>query len=428
MDEQLSFPDFLKNKIPTIFINDSKLNTEDLNYDDIKKNFKENFDTDQIIALYDEGIISSKRKQICFTNAGVYYLDRFSKDVQKIIFNEIGKVYKTQNESKIQLEIGDGLVEVDWGDNLHTGKLLSFFEHIRSFKKNELIDEYDTILSIQDLPQPERVAYIKIIVNMTFKDDQLIDSKELSEIQLLMAQNKIDSSHRRMIMEYINDPNQDFNELWETVSSRYSGESERILKLSLVKDMIRVDRITNDTKSYIYNNYITDFAKEYDISPEEKDLIQEAIREEIKLISGEIQEKEYISKMEAISKTADNIGFPMQAIWISGSVTGLSALGMLGIFITTGILGVAAYVGYKKLIQDNIGESAAKRDFLLRKILEMNQVALKNISEDIQEISTKLIELTDDVNLNKVRIKQIQKQFSLYINSMKDRTEGGQYA
>src|SRR5690606_39241267 len=43
------------------------------------------------------------------------------------------------------------------------------------------------IVSVDELPESLKVAYIKVIINMAFENDGIIDEREFSEILLLMT-------------------------------------------------------------------------------------------------------------------------------------------------------------------------------------------------------------------------------------------------
>ena len=324
--------------------------------------------------------------------------------------------------------------------------MIHFFQKIRTYCNNEQINETDQAQTIEDLSQEARFKYTQILVNLTYEDDKLIDAQELSEIHLIMAQIKLDSKWRSDIINYIQLHDKDLDVLWEDLCDSVPNGAERSIAMSLMKDMIRIDNLTQDNETAFDNPFIMRFKKLTHIEKIQMEGIEEANNLEQKFISGEINENEFKSGIEQITKTSFSIGLPLTAIWFSGSVTGLSITGITSGLASIGMVGLgmgsmlsgsgvaiasglAIYKGFDKLFKFK-GEEAPsrRRELLIKKIMEMNQFALRNISEDIRIIGENLIKLTEEVNINREKITDIQKQFSLYIASMDDRSKGANYA
>lgn len=132
--------------------------------------------------------------------------------------------------------------------------------------------------------------------------------------------------------------------------------------------------------------------------------------------------------MKDIAAKAAGIGVPLGAVYISGSVVGMSAagmtsglasLGMGGILgfssMATGIgvavlLGIGAYQGVKFLTGSNAVSKYAYRADMLRTILKENQKVISQIIDDLNYIVQKLNALIKEHNAEKEKIEILVKK------------------
>ena len=72
-------------------------------------------------------------------------------------------------------------------------------------KEFDNFDEEEQFKALEEMSEDIKIAYIKIIVNMTFFDDQDIDERELAEILLLLSRITNDKETRFKIRSYMSE-------------------------------------------------------------------------------------------------------------------------------------------------------------------------------------------------------------------------------
>ena len=102
-----------------------------------------------------------------------------------------------------------------------------------------------------DMSNKLKVAYLKIIINMTFIDDEEIDEKELAELFLLMTRLELDKESRFEVRAYITEISHknliSVENLLEIIKNNSEVSHYQSLMISLAKDLINTYFSTNDT-------------------------------------------------------------------------------------------------------------------------------------------------------------------------------------
>lgn len=128
---------------------------------------------------------------------------------------------------------------------------------------------------------------------------------------------------------------------------------------------------------------------------------------------------------------------PIAAIYMSGSVVGLSAAGMtsglaalglggvLGLSsMATGIgvvvlLGIGVYSGIQRAVGGNKEKADAQfRDLMLQEVLRNHQKAIAALGEDLADLAQGIVELSRDVLENKLKIEKLGKEVTLFAGAL----------
>ena len=129
--------------------------------------------------------------------------------------------------------------------------------------------------------------------------------------------------------------------------------------------------------------------------------------------------------MKLLSAKAAAVGTPLAAVYLSGSVVGMSAagitsglasLGMGGLLglssMTTGIgvavlIGVGAYAGIRKLTGANEINRSKRRELMLTEVIKQTQETISCLMQDINFITSKLNEYIESNGFQEARMKQL---------------------
>lgn len=121
------------------------------------------------------------------------------------------------------------------------------------------------------------------------------------------------------------------------------------------------------------------------------------------------------------------VGTPLAAVYLSGSVVGMSAAGMtsglaalgmggvLGLSsMATGIgvavlLGVGAYSGVRKLTGANELTRFKQRQFMLIEVIKQTQASISSLMQDINYIAVKFNKLLDNHGAESSKLKELMR-------------------
>lgn len=141
-----------------------------------------------VLAIYDNTVFGSAKDGIVFTGEKLVVKETFESPydvfynnieaveyIEDVTVNDKGKEKRTESVS-LRLKSGEvkqlkGLMECDYK------KLSDVLEHIISHFDE--FKEEDQLITLAEMSEALKVAYVKIIVNMAFFDDDLVDKKRV---------------------------------------------------------------------------------------------------------------------------------------------------------------------------------------------------------------------------------------------------------
>lgn len=203
---------------------------------------------------------------------------------------------------------------------------------------------------VEDLPDELKECYLGVLVWLVHTDDSQIDERELCEIQLLMTQLRCSADVRKAVRSHLEHPQglEVEAQITEMVNHVPSGNSdtEDALRYSLIKDAIRVRRATSGGPVR-EQPAICELARVLGIGPKQVEVIERACAEDERILAGDVSDSDIKKAAKSMAAQAARVGVPVAAVYMSGSVTGLSAAGIasgLAALGLGGVLGLSAMV------------------------------------------------------------------------------------
>ncbi|EMZ7505384.1 hypothetical protein ABE409_000339 [Campylobacter upsaliensis] len=379
-----------------------------------------------IIALYDSTLFGSAKEGIVFT--GEKMLIKTSSVLISIEYREISKAEyfevveqvkadKTRTSKGIKIFKGEEVVELkdtDVSPAIH--KPLELFLNKLIAECSEF-KEVNLLQPLEEMPSVLKNAYVKILINMAFDNDGEIDEKELTEIMFLMGRISIDDEGRFELRSYIAEigisaiSTQD---LLTIIKDNAEAAHYEAIMISLVKDIFSIHASTTlstEEGSIIqvsYPDFLQKHKEIFGLSTDKIELARIAVENDFKILYENVDDDKIKQAAKDLAAKAASVGAPIGAIYLSGSVMGLSAAGMtsglaslgmggmLGLSsMATGIgvavlIGVGVYHGVKYLTSNNELSKYKTRELMLHEVIKQTQKSISLMIGDINIIVKKL--------------------------------------
>ncbi|MWV61619.1 hypothetical protein DCO58_08590 [Helicobacter saguini] len=453
--------EFILENIKSIFENNKNIfvtpNIPDKKINNVIKAFKiDNYKN--IVAIYDNTIFGAADEGIAFLGEKMV-LKSDTTSPKEILYSDIDKL---EYECK-EIETKPGKIEKQEklffinknGEKSDISYCLiaSNYKHLESFINKMLescssFKNEDLLKPLEEMSQSFKEAYIKIVINMAYSDDDKIDSKEQAEIFYLMSKINLDQETRMNVREYLVSVNKDsmnnIKDLLEILKQEAEPSVYKSYMISLTKELVNLHYATKLDSNASEFDFITaeiPFVKQYQelfgVSDEQLRFICESLQNDYKLLNNDIEDSQMKQMMKDTAAKAAGIGVPLGAVYLSGSVAGLSAagmtsglaaLGMGGILgfsaMATGIgtvvlIGVVAYQGVKFLTSDNSLSKYKVRELMLHEILKQNQKTISQVIGDINYLVEKLNNVIIESNKKgealSIKEAQIKKLVSMMV-------------
>jgi len=369
-----------------------------------------------VVGLFDNTLFGSGKDGLFFTGEQMIYRAAFSDPVSvpfaAMTSAEYIEVISGKNNDKIEpcvrIRRKDGsvldlksLTDCDYkklASVLH-GAISGFAE----FKEEK------QVVPIEDMSEDLKVAYVKVLVNMAYDNDGVIDAKEMAEILLLMTRIDLRAGSRMILREYM--ANRSGLAAVEQLITIVDGECPegqiKSVHLSLAKDLINTYLSTAEgdlTQFAFFNKH----RRLLQVSDAEIELAVDAIMLDRQLLNEDISDDQIVATLKALSAKAAAVGTPLAAVYLSGSVIGLSAAGMTSGLATLGmggmlglssmatgigvavLIGVGTYAGVRKLTGADELTRFKRRELMLHEVLKLTQSSISMLVEDINFITESL--------------------------------------
>lgn len=340
----------------------------------------------------------------------------------------------------------ENIVIKNSGSHIYYHKFNDFIQEILS-SYQEFTEERQ-IVPLEEMTEAVKLAYLKIIVNMTYADDSKLDQVELSEMFLLMNRMVLTQETRFLLRAYMFDLEKldGMEILLQNLNNEIPSGQVKTVHISLVKDLVNIyfstkDRDLNNFKFLQENRDL------FQITKEDLELIVMALDADYKLLDDNISDDKMTAVFRELSAKAAAVGTPLAAVYLSGSVIGMSAAGMtsglamlgmggvLGLSsMATGIgvavlLGVGAYKGVKKFTGANELSQYKRKQLMLVEVIKQTQGAISTLFSDINYIVNKLNDVTllqSQLSLQNDKFIEQNAQLVSIVKNLKSMTGAGE--
>lgn len=409
--------------------------------------FKYDGDPESIIGICDNTTFGSAKEGFLLTGAKVVYKEAFEEPIAFLYENIESIEYQVQAETNakgkekktesIVIKQKDGETQkINYGGLVNREKLADILTG--ALGEFEKFDEQKQLQPIEDLSEELKTAYLKVIVNLAFDDDDTVDDVEFAEILQLMTRLKLKVESRHVIRKYISDISNltPVLDLVEIIDSNSPDGMKKSLHISLVKDLISThSSITGkDTANF---SFLEKHRNTFAVSDEEIELAQMAIASDRKILDRNYTDKAITKSLKELSAKAGAVGVPLGAVYLSGSVVGLSAAGMTSGLATLGmggalglssmatgigaaiVLGVVAYRGVKHFTGSGVDEGDKRREIMLQDVIRQSQRTLNMVIEDINHLSSELSNAIAQESVTRSNFDLILAKLSQYSRASK---------
>ncbi|EOI2317646.1 MULTISPECIES: hypothetical protein [Proteus] len=393
-----------------------------------------------VIALLDTTVFGSGKDGLAFTGEKMVYKPVFESPIV-INFSELDKSeyirnVTTDNKGKekiIEYTIitrKDGSsFKVENISECNIEKLSEFLNTINS--QFDTFEEEDQLVTLSEMPEELKVAYLKVIVNMAYSNDGELDKDELAQILLLMTRLELSAESRFTLREYSTTGKlENLESLIQTIDKTCISSHNKVIKISLVKDLFSVFMSVNNGQ---YDNFtfFNDNYNLFNVTDDEVKLIIDALKLDFKMLNDDFNDDALTRGMKELGAKAGAVGVPLAAVYLSGSVVGMSAAGLTSGLATLGLggvlgfssmatgigvavlLGVGAYKGIKHLTGANELDKTKRRELMLNEVIKQTQATISYLMEDINFITTKLSEAILSYNVQDEKVKQLLQKVKL---------------
>lgn len=413
------------------------LNEKKLNNAAIAFNCEDNYQS--IIAVYDNSILSNAKSGLLFTGKKMVHSEYGDFEYNKIQFVEY--IYNVTVDDKGK-EHSEEYVLIIKDDTEYKFKNLMGmdYEEFSNFL-NRIIKEFDNyeeeeqLKALEEMSEDIKLSYLKIIVNMTFVDDQIIDERELAEILLLLSRISTDKETRFKIRSYMSELSlenmESVQELVSLLKNEVQSSHIKSIMFSLVKDLINVyySSKTNKTREF---QFLEEYKDIFGVTKEDIDLAFTAVESDHKMLNEDLNDDQMKNIMKEVLTKAGSAGVPLAAIYISGSVVGMSAagitsglatlglgLGMTGGLVVVGLISILTYKGLKHLTGANELDKFKTKEFMLNEVIKQTQKTISMLIEDINYLIQKLNDLLINHSEDTEKIKKLVTLVAQYQKTIK---------
>lgn len=368
-----------------------------------------------VVALFDNTLFGTAKDGLLFTGEQLIYRSGFADPIHflyegiiSVKYTQLhtGSLDKLEHSLVIERKDNSQLVIKDLKDCDYAALASVLQSVINNF--SDFQDEKQ-LIPLEEMDEAVKVAYLKVIVNMAYDNDAVIDEKEFAEILLLMTRLDLSPESRFSVRTYTTNFKQavPLDTLLTELDNRCPRGQVRPLHISLTKDLINLYFSTGGSSLEAFG-FLQKNRALLQVSDDEIDLAVAAIRNDHSMLKDDVTDDQIISALKLLSAKAAAVGTPLAAVYLSGSVVGMSAagltsglatLGMGGLLglsgMTTGIgvavlIGVGAFAGVRKLTGADELTRSKRRELMLVEVIKQTQATISLLMQDLNHITERL--------------------------------------
>ncbi|BDX02824.1 hypothetical protein MACH16_15720 [Marinomonas pontica] len=395
-----------------------------------------------IIAIQDATLFGKSDEGFIFTG------DRFIHDKRGVfLYSEIEKVEykedvtvnaKGKESIKKYVEITkDGKVH-KFSDmyGVKDQKLSDFLGQIVS-DFSEFKNEKQAV-DLVEMNDEFKINYLKLIANMTYEDDGDIDELELSEILLLSTRLHLSVEARSEVRKYISEIENDIEPVQNILSSirDLSDQSQhKSIMISLAKDIVNTYYSSkSETNGEV--PFLLKHKDSMELSHDDLQFAQDAVSEAFQILNDDVDDNDIRDNASKLASTAAAVGAPIAAVYISGSVVGLSAsgvtsglatlglgMGMTGGLAILGAVGFLTFTGVRKFSGVNELDRFKVKQAMLNEALKQTHLTIKNTIEDINYLVEKLSEAMETGESNRAEVLKLKGMVAKFAGALQKESQ-----
>ncbi|EKO3692665.1 hypothetical protein P0F02_000697 [Vibrio metschnikovii] len=393
-----------------------------------------------IIAIYDNTLFGSAKDGFALTGEKIVIKNAFEAPFS-LSFTEIEEVKYIRNvtvsdKGKEKVEQYINFIKKDGKIIKLNGLLECKYEKLAEVLNSAVQDfdsfeEEDQLVTLSEMSERLKVAYVQIVINMAFSDDAAIDQKEYAEILQLMTRLELSKDSRFELRSYLAsiDNLVELEELLAIIDAEAKASHNKSIKISLVKDIINIYMSVNNGE-YLDCPFLRENQKLFGVSDEEIELAIQAIKLDFSMLKDDFTDDALKRGIKELGAKAGAVGVPLAAVYLSGSVVGLSAAGLTSGLATLGLggvlgfssmatgigvavlIGVGAYKGIRHLTGANELDKAKRRELMLNEIIKQTQRTISYLIEDLNIITSKLNEALQNFSAQDAKVIKLMQMVS----------------
>lgn len=393
-----------------------------------------------IIAIYDNTLFGSAKDGFALTGEKIVIKNAFEAPFS-LSFTEIEEVKYIRNvtvsdKGKEKVEQYIDFIKKDGKVIKLNGLLECKYEKLAEVLNSAVQDfdsfeEEDQLVTLSEMSERLKVAYVQIVINMAFSDDAAIDQKEYAEILQLMTRLELSKDSRFELRSYLAsiDNLVEVEELLAIIDAEAKASHNKSIKISLVKDIINIHMSVNNGE-YLDCPFLKENQKLFGVSDEEIELAVQAIKLDFSMLKDDFTDDALKRGIKELGAKAGAVGVPLAAVYLSGSVVGLSAAGLTSGLATLGLggvlgfssmatgigvavlIGVGAYKGIRHLTGANELDKAKRRELMLNEIIKQTQRTISYLIEDLNIITAKLNEALQNFSAQDAKVIKLMQMVS----------------
>lgn len=412
-----------------------------------------------IVAAVDSSLTGNFGEGFVFTGTKIFYKEAFEKpvvflyeDIVSAKYEKKMKYDKNGNEQLdseyVEISLQNDKVFNMRGNSYCDVEFLS--EFISQIIKIGSYQDENQLVPVTDMSDELKLAYVKIVVNMAFLNDDGFNSKKFAEVFLLMDKIGLDKDSKFIIMEYMSTINKEnivnLQELIEIIKQNSTSSAYKSIMISIIKDSISTYFANVDAKDMdkVILSDINSIEKNkafFDLNDEDINLAFRAVKEDYSILNKNFDDETVKSLIKDLGVKASSVGVPLGALYISGSVVGLGAtgitsglatLGMGGVLglssMATGIgvvalIGVGTYQGVKHLTGANELSKYKYRELMLQEAIKQTQKSIYNVIDTINDLVLRINNAVLDQKENNKKIQKLKQMISSFVGAAKIMTD-----
>lgn len=387
-----------------------------------------------VIALFDNTIFGSAKEGLLFSGEKFIYKEIFTDPVSvsyntisavELVETPTGKSEKVETSAVITRTDGSQLILKNL-TNCNFARLVALLNSASTDFTD--FKEERQLVPVNEMTEALKVAYVKVVINMAYANDGEVDRQEFAELLLLMTRIAVTSESRLSLRSYMTSANGLIApaELMQTLSTECPEGQEKSLHISLVKDLVNTYFSTGgtDVSQFAFLQENRGLLK---VTDQEIELAVMAIQNDRAMLKEEYTDDMMVAAMKSLSSKAAAVGVPLAAVYLSGSVIGLSAAGMTSGLATLGmggllgmssmatgigvavLLGVGAYAGVRKLTGADELSHSKRRELMLNEVIKQTQSTISLLIQDINFITEKLNGVIQSAGAQDAQIQRLMK-------------------